>query len=124
MNSWFKLTVVLLATLLMSACAATNDSPNSVDYQNASPISIPTPAYPAAATHRNLHGQCDVEFDIDPQGQTQNIMVSCDHEVFVQPAREAIENWRYNPRIRNGEATWRNGVVTSFDFRTLAIELY
>ena len=108
--------LIFTFSALTCACATDSDlSPNVVN-QNASPISLPAPTYPTAAVRQNLSGTCDVRFDIDPRGHPQNIAISCDHDVFEYPTREAVDSWRYNPRIVAGEATWRNGVETRLDF--------
>ncbi|MGV6801208.1 MAG: energy transducer TonB [bacterium] len=58
-----------------------------------------------------------VEFDVTPQGQTVNPrVVSSTDRCFDRYAIRAVERWKYQPKIVDGEPQPRRGVRTSFKF--------
>lgn len=89
-----------------------------------------------------FNASCEAVFDVDPEGATRNIEVSCDvfpanpedpaleqisEEAFEERrdeeasnfesvSSESIAKWRYESRLVNGEAVWRRGVETVLDF--------
>lgn len=58
-----------------------------------------------------------VEFDVNPQGQTYNIsIVDTTSSCFNRSATRAVERWKYQPKIVDGNPAARFGVRTSFKF--------
>jgi protein TonB len=59
-----------------------------------------------------------VTFDVTPDGITTNVQImDCDSSLFERNAVRAVERWRYQPKIVEGTAVRRTGVVTEFNFR-------
>ncbi|HEX9875801.1 MAG TPA: energy transducer TonB [Gammaproteobacteria bacterium] len=59
------------------------------------------PRYPTTAANRNIEGWVDVEFLVQTDGSTTDVVVSdASHEsYFRDEALEAVEAWRFEPRI-------------------------
>lgn len=58
-----------------------------------------------------------IEFDVTPQGQTINPrVISSTDSCFDRYAIRAVERWKYQPKIVDGEPQPRRGVRTSFKF--------
>ncbi|XBQ15007.1 MAG: TonB family protein [Oceanicaulis sp.] len=90
----------------------------SVSDRDAQPLVRIEPEYPVRAAERGVEGTCDVTFDVTPDGVTTNIRIlSCDSSLFERAAIRAVERWRYQPKIVEGTAVRRTGVVTQFNFQ-------
>lgn len=63
------------------------------------------PTFPARALDRSLEGWVDVEFTVRRDGSTGDIVVTdSSHESFFKrEAVEAVEQWRFEPRVFLGE---------------------
>ncbi len=60
-----------------------------------------------------------VEFDVTPEGQTTNInIVASSDSCLNRAARRAVQRWKYQPKIEDGEAKPRFGVRTQFTFQS------
>jgi protein TonB len=95
-----------------------NDVNFSVSDRDAQPLVRIEPSYPPRAAERGVEGNCTVTFDVTPDGVTTNIeILDCDSSLFNRSAIRAVERWRYQPKIVNGTAVRRTGVVTEFNFR-------
>jgi TonB family protein len=59
------------------------------------------PRYPTTAANRNIEGWVDVEFLVQTDGSTADVVVAdASHEsYFRDEALEAVEAWRFEPRI-------------------------
>lgn len=68
------------------------------------PIRVEAPRYPGRAHRRGIEGFAIVEFIVDNRGRTRDVRVveSSPGSVFDAPAREAVENWEFEPRIVDG----------------------
>lgn len=75
------------------------------------------PQYPRRAAERGLEGDCVVTFDVNPDGTTANIRASCSSDLFRSAATRAVERWRYQPRISEGQAVIRRNLQVEFPFR-------
>ncbi len=64
------------------------------------------PRYPNRAIERGLEGYVDVRFDITKIGTTSNvIVVNANPEgVFDRAAVKAVQRWKYQPQLVEGEA--------------------
>ncbi|MFW6412650.1 MAG: energy transducer TonB, partial [Oceanicaulis sp.] len=76
-----------------------------------------SPTYPSRALRAGEEGYCALMFDVSPQGRTDNVAIRCTDEVFETSVRRTVRQWRYEPRMVDGEPAWRYNVVTSFPFR-------
>ena len=80
---------------------------------NPTPVVRINPVYPDILAMRGVEGQCDMIFDILPNGTTTNVRVlSCSNRGFERASIRAIERWRYNPQVRNGAPTTYQGART------------
>ncbi|WP_019961367.1 energy transducer TonB [Woodsholea maritima] len=90
----------------------------SVSDRDAQPLVRIEPQYPPRAAERGTEGYCTVNFDVNPDGTPTNIsIISCSSSVFERSSIRAVERWRYNPKIVNGQAVARTGVQTRFDYQ-------
>lgn len=82
--------VTLTTTLLNPPARAANDD-------DLMPVSFQSPKYPMDAVRHHIEGYASFEFDITPAGKVQNIKVldSKPKGVFVQTAKDALEQWQY-----------------------------
>ncbi len=95
-----------------------NDVNFSVSDRDAQPLVRIEPQYPMRAAERGVEGTCTVTFDVTPDGVTTNISVlSCSSSLFQRDSIRAVERWRYQPKIVDGVAVRRTGVVTEFNFQ-------
>ncbi len=88
-----------------------------VSDRDAQPLVRIEPIYPPRAAERGLEGTCQGMFDVSADGKPYNIRVKCSSSMFVRAATRAIEKWKYNPKIVDGKAVARRGVVTPFKFQ-------
>ncbi len=62
-------------------------------------------------------GHCIVRLSVNTYGQPFNIVVTeCSQSIFKRPTIKAVEKWRYNPKIRDGQAVTMHGVETLITF--------
>jgi protein TonB len=82
------------------------------------PIVRIEPVFPARMAERGLDGQCTLVFDITPSGTTANVRVlSCSNTGFERASTTAVQRWRYDPQIQNGEAVMFRGATTQLVYR-------
>jgi TonB family protein len=72
------------------------------------------PTYPAAALHNRIEGWVELMFTITETGAVRDIEVmdAQPRGVFESAATQAVGNWRYRPRLANGQPVPRRSVVT------------
>jgi len=89
---------------------------------DAVPLVRVNPMYPPRAAARGIKGWVLVEFTVTREGTTENIaVVDADPKgVFERAATNAVEKYRYKPKIENGAAVDRPGVrlVISFEMES------
>jgi len=89
-----------------------------VSDRDAQPMVRIPPQYPPRAAERGTEGYCTVEFDVTPDGTPTNIeAIDCSSSLFERSTVRAVERWRYEPKIENGNAVWRRDVQTRLDYR-------
>ena len=89
-----------------------------VSDRDAQPMVRIPPQYPPRAAERGVEGNCLMQFDVTPDGTPTNIVaLDCTSSLFERSSIRAVERWRYEPRIENGNAVWRRGVQTSLDYQ-------
>ncbi|WP_421857784.1 energy transducer TonB [Oceanicaulis sp.] len=89
-----------------------------VSDRDAQPMVRIPPQFPPRAQERGISGNCVMRFDVTPDGTPTNIeALSCTSSLFERSSIRAVERWRYEPRIENGNAVWRRGVQTTIDYQ-------
>ncbi|MFW6413240.1 MAG: energy transducer TonB, partial [Oceanicaulis sp.] len=89
-----------------------------VSDRDAQPMVRIPPQYPPRAAERGIQGSCQVTFDVTPDGTPTNISIlDCDSSLFERSTIRAVERWRYEPKVQDGTAVWRRGVVTRLDYQ-------
>lgn len=80
-----------------------------VDDRDVLPIYRVAPVYPMMARQRKLNGYIDFEFTVNVDGRTQNLVITGaeNADIFAEAARTAVLQWRFAPRIVDGEPTPR-----------------
>jgi len=72
----------------------------------------PTPEYPPLAKMARIQGTVRLEAIISKDGSIQDLKVISGHPLLVQSAMGAVQKWRYQPTLLNGEPV---EVVTEID---------
>jgi protein TonB len=72
----------------------------------------PTPEYPPLAKMARIQGTVRLEAIISRDGTIQDLKVVSGHPLLVKSALEAVQRWRYQPTLLNGEPV---EVVTEVD---------
>jgi protein TonB len=82
------------------------------------PLVRVNPQYPMRAQQRGIEGWVEVEFVISAAGTVKNPKVVAYHPstIFNRAALRAIRKWKYNPKIEEGKAVERPGVVVRLSF--------
>lgn len=72
-----------------------------------SALHIVSPDYPRQAYRKGLSGTVKVRFTIEPNGRTSGVDIVSAHPlgVFDEAARQAVQQWRFNPATVNGRPT-------------------
>lgn len=80
--------------------------------ESAKLIFRPTPEYPPLAKMARIQGTVRLEAIISRDGTIQDLRVVSGHPLLVKSAIEAVQRWRYQPTLLNGEPV---EVVTEVD---------
>lgn len=82
------------------------------------PIVAITPDYPERAKRMGAEGFVTLEFTVDRRGQVRDprVLEAEPRGVFERSALQAIERFRYRPRVVNGKALVVTGVRTRLRF--------
>jgi protein TonB len=80
--------------------------------ENARLIFQPKPEYPPLAKMARIQGTVRLEAIISKDGTIQDLKVVSGHPLLVKAALEAVQRWRYQPTLLNGEPV---EVVTEVD---------
>ncbi|MEL6827358.1 MAG: energy transducer TonB [Pseudomonadota bacterium] len=94
----------------IAAMIALTASPSFAD-RDVQPIQHPAPVYPADLASQSISARCDNYFDVTPEGYVTNLEVKCGHPGFVNSSRNAVATLKFAPKIVNGEAVARKGIV-------------
>jgi TonB family protein len=71
--------------------------------------------YPQMARVAHIQGNVILHVLIDKQGHVANIKALQGHPLFIQPARDVVKQWEYQPFLLNGEpAEVETAVVVKF----------
>jgi protein TonB len=71
--------------------------------QEAKIIAQSRPVYPPLARQARIQGKVVLHAIIDKDGRVSELQVISGHPLLVQSALAAVQNWRYQPTILNGE---------------------
>lgn len=87
------------------------------DEQDPKPLYRVAPEYPRSFTYNGVEGITKVRYDIDDVGRVQNIeIIESKHQRFSDAVIEAMQQWRFAPRIEAGETVVTKARVTQFNF--------
>ena len=64
----------------------------------------PKPEYPPLAKMARISGEVRLDALISKDGTIQNLKVISGHPLLVSAAMAAVQRWRYQPTLLNGEA--------------------
>jgi TonB family protein len=64
------------------------------------------PTYPLIPFQSHIIGTVDIGLAISPKGDVENHRVLSGHPLLVQSAVGAINQWKFQPNVVEGEATW------------------
>ena len=64
------------------------------------------PAYPLPAYQSLITGTVDIGLGISPKGEVANHRVLSGHPLLIPAAVDAIRQWKFQPNMVEGEATW------------------
>lgn len=82
------------------------------------PIVKVAPIYPRRAQTRGLEGQCLVEFTVDTTGAVKNaFVVECTSSLFEKASINAVEKFKYKPRVVDGVAKEVPGIQHIITFK-------
>ena len=99
------------------------DPPNGSDSltiadSNALAIVQIAPVYPTRALTNGIEGYVVIEFDLDENGQVINprVLYGEPPGVFDRAAVNALQRWRYNPKVVNGKPVRMYGLRQQLTF--------
>ena len=95
--------------------AALTATPSFAD-RDTQPIEHPQPDYPIDLAGAGISAHCDNYFDVNPEGYVINLEVKCGHPGFVTSSRNAVSALRFEPKLIDGEAVIREGVVYPLEY--------
>ncbi|MEM6733144.1 MAG: energy transducer TonB [Myxococcota bacterium] len=103
--------VCFAAAALIGACSSANENTAPVavatlpELSDSSPVDRIAPRYPEEAKRDGTEGCVTVEFTVGPNGEVVAPKVTASEPpgVFDASAIEAVQQWKYEPRIINGE---------------------
>jgi len=83
---------------------------------DARPVVRIEPVYPNSALQRGIEGDCVMSFDVGTDGVPLNVRADCTSAVFTSASVRAVERWRYDPMVVNGEARIRRNLQIRLNF--------
>ena len=90
--------------------AALSASPSFSD-RDTQRIELPKPVFPIDLADQGISAHCDNYFDISAEGYVINLEVKCGHPGFIASSRNAVATLRFEPKLKDGVAVVRKGVV-------------
>lgn len=82
------------------------------------PIVKPAPQYPIVMQEKGIEGFVRVQFTVTKEGMTSDVVVvSSSHQGFERNAIKAAQNFKFKPRVVNGEAVTVTGVFNLIEFK-------
>ncbi len=76
------------------------------------------PDYPISARRKGIEGWVDVQFNIGVDGSVRNpvVVAAKPQDIFDDAAVSAVKNWKYNPKIQDGQPVERAGMRVRIRF--------
>ncbi len=71
--------------------------------QEAKILARPNPVYPPLARQARIQGKVQLHAIIDKEGRVSELQVVSGHPLLVKAALDAVQNWRYQATVLNGE---------------------
>jgi TonB family protein len=62
------------------------------------------PVYPSAAVMARIQGTVEFSITVGPEGKVTDIKLVSGHPLFVEPAKDAVLKWVYQPAVQDGKA--------------------
>ncbi len=86
---------------------------------DAVPLVRVPPHYPERALTRGVEGRVLIQFTIDRVGNVKEAFVVAAEppSIFDRAALDAVELWKYNPKVVDGQAVERPGMKIAIPFR-------
>jgi len=76
------------------------------------------PNYPRRAIARGIEGYCTVSYTVTKSGSTRDLkVVDCSSKLFERASMQAAAEFKYKPRVINGEAVEVLNVKNKFNFK-------
>lgn len=75
------------------------------------------PQYPSRALSRGIEGYCIIEYTVTKTGSVRDPRVIDCHPLFKSASLKAVLNFKYKPRIENGEPIEVSGVQNKFTYK-------
>lgn len=77
--------------------------PGEVDQPPVSVLQVP-PNFPRIMQKARIDGKVIIEMIVDAKGVPQQVQVAqATHPLYVEPALNAVRQWRYRPALKNGQ---------------------
>lgn len=109
--------VAVLAAIAAFTLTATPSIADIVD-RDAQPISPPIPSYPIDMAQQRAEAICDATFNVAADGLVESdVKVECTHPGFDEAVRKAVLTLQFSPKLVDGKAVRRIGVVYPIEFR-------
>ena len=84
---------------------------------DAEPLYRVPPKFPNACARNDGIWSVVFEFDVDENGDTQNIKVlSSDSRCFERSVVNSVKKWKYTPKLVQGKPVYRTGLVAQISF--------
>jgi protein TonB len=87
---------------------------SGVQQRDLEAVATPGPTYPPYAFRQGIEGWVEVEYTVTERGATTDVAVvaAAPRGVFDDAAISAVGNWKYRPRIVNGQPVAQRTSVT------------
>ena len=87
--------------------------------RDAVPLVRIDPIFPRKAALEGKEGQVRVKFDITPVGEVSNVKIvwAKPPRLFNQAAKKTIYQWKYKPKIVDGEPVVQKGIEVLLNFK-------
>jgi len=87
------------------------------DSQNEQPCYRPKSEAPKSLRRKKLSYKCEVEFDLDVTGKTENIQITnCPEKKLYNLTLKNVQYWRYVPKTEAGKAVTVKGLRSNISY--------
>ena len=114
-----RIAAVILTLLLLSFAWGTFSESVGGNGEN-KPAKLIYQIDPLVPEHAKISGRCVIKFDISLSGQPQNVeALKCSDALFEKPAIRSVQQWKYEPEVKNGNPVKTIGMEAEIDFDVL-----